>query len=239
MIRLSIIGARGRLGALICAHALKDPRFTVQQLIVSSHSSQHNLTEFDGPLKFTADITEAFDVLIDVSLPAALPKTLQALASYGGALVSGVTGLDQAQQRTLQDLSPKHAILHTHNFSRGVAVLKHLAQRAAQLLGPEYQTGIIDLHHQHKIDAPSGTALSLEASLRKGGANEVQHSALRMGTIVGEHQIHFAGPAERLQLTHIADSRAMFAKGALDAAAWIATKPAGTYTMADVFGIGD
>jgi 4-hydroxy-tetrahydrodipicolinate reductase len=236
-IRLGIIGASGRLGQLVAELALSDSRFAVQALIVRAESKLLGRIAFASQLTYQSEMTQACDVWIDVSLPSALEQTRAAITLLGGAWVCGVTGLNAAQTEALNRFAERQALLHTHNFSRGIAVLAHLAERAAKLLGAEYQTGIVDLHHQFKIDAPSGTAISLEHALRKGGASSVQHSALRIGSIVGEHQIHFAGSSERINLTHIADSRTMFAKGALDAAAWIAQQKPGRYEMADVFGI--
>jgi 4-hydroxy-tetrahydrodipicolinate reductase len=235
--RLSIIGAGGRLGQLVTEQALADPRFAVQDLIVSSTSIRIGQAAFHGSIHYRAEFSQAFDVLIDVSLPHVFAHTQAALKRFGGALVCGTTGFDQATLDELEAIAKTRALLHTHNFSHGIAVLQHLAECASKLLGPDYQVGIIDLHHQHKLDSPSGTALSLQASLQAGGATQVQHSALRIGAIVGEHQVHFAGTGERLCLTHSADSRLMFAKGALDAAAWIANQKPGRYSMRDVFGI--
>ena len=116
-------------------------------------------------------------------------------------------------------------------------MLKHLSRIAAELLGEGFDVGILDIHHRNKRDAPSGTALSLEAALRRGGTGSVQHSALRLGSVVGEHQVHFSGKAEEITLTHRAADRAMFALSALDAAAWLAGKAPGSYAIEAVFGI--
>ena len=236
-IRLAIMGAGGRLGLQIAALAAADPRFCVSALLVSSNSALLTRPSPYPPLNYSAKLETSVDVIIDVSLPQALAQIAKVVRESGSALVCGVTGFDEPGLTALAELSRTHAVLHTHNFSRGVAVLKHLSRIAAQLLGPSFDVGILDIHHRNKRDAPSGTALSLEAALRQGGASTVQHSALRLGSVVGEHQVHFSGKAEEIMLTHRAADRAMFALGALDAAAWLSGKAPGSYAIESVFGI--
>jgi 4-hydroxy-tetrahydrodipicolinate reductase len=236
-LRLAVFGASGRLGQLITQKALTDKRFTLVAATVSAGSAWLGVALANASLAYSTDTNEVFDVAIDVSLPSALPNHLLRVRAGGGAYVCGVTGLDPPTQTLVDELSRSHAVLHTHNFSRGVTVMRFLAREAARLLGPDYDVGVIDIHHRMKRDAPSGTALSLEAALRAGGATEVQHSALRIGHVVGEHQVHFAGVSESLQITHSASDRAMFAEGALDTAAWLADKAAGRYQIDQVFGV--
>ena len=236
-IRLAVIGAGGRLGLEITALAAADRRFCLSTLLVSATSSLLMHPSPHAPLHYVARLATAVDVIIDVSLPQAFAQTKAAVRESGAALVCGVTGFDNTGLAAIAELARTHAVLHTHNFSRGVAVLKHLSRIAAELLGPSFDIGILDIHHRNKRDAPSGTALSLEAALRQGGARDVQHSALRLGSVVGEHQVHFCGKAEELVLTHRAADRAMFALGALDAAAWMAGQAPGLYAIEAVFGI--
>jgi 4-hydroxy-tetrahydrodipicolinate reductase len=237
MIRLAIIGASGRLGQLITAHAAADPRFELTALLVAQGSALHAQPSSVGGLTYAATLDRAADVIIDVSVPTALARTINLASAARAALVCGVTGFDAPALASLARLAQTHAVLHTHNFSRGVVVLKHLSTLSAKLLGPSVDVGVLDIHHRHKRDAPSGTAISLEAALRAGGATEVQHAALRLGTVVGEHQVQFAAAAEEIILTHRALDRAVFALGALDAAAWIAGKAPGQYAIESVFGI--
>ena len=247
-ISLAIIGAGGRLGLEIAALAAADPRFRLDALVVSPISALLAHLSPCAALQYVARLETCVDVIVDVSLPHAFVQTAKAVRDSAAALVCGVTGFDDLALAALAELAQTHAVLHTHNFSRGVAVLKHLARIAAQLLGPSgfelakqpeqiFDIGILDIHHRNKRDAPSGTALSLEAALRQGGALSVQHSALRLGSVVGEHQIHFSGQAEEITLTHRAADRAMFAIGALDAAAWLCGKAPGRYAIESVFGI--
>lgn len=236
-IRLAIVGAGGRLGRQITALAAADSRFRVEALLVSPSSALFMQRSPFTSLNYVARLETAVDVIIDVSLPQAFAQTATAVRDSGAALVCGVTGFDALGLAAIAELALAHAVLHTHNFSRGVAVLKHLSRIAAELLGPGFDVGILDIHHRHKRDAPSGTALSLEAALRQGGACSVQHSALRLGSVIGEHQVHFSGKSEEITLTHRAADRAMFAHGALDAAAWLAGNAPGRYAIEAVFGI--
>ena len=236
-IRLAIIGAAGRLGLEITALAVADPRFCLRALLVSPGSALLTKSSLCAPLNYVATLETSVDVIIDVSLPQAFAQTAKAVRDSDAALVCGVTGFDQLGLAAMAELARTHAILHTHNFSRGVAVLKHLSRIAAELLGESFDVGILDIHHRNKRDAPSGTALSLEAALNQGGVSGVQHSALRLGSVVGEHQVHFSGKAEEIVLTHRAADRAMFALGALDSAAWLSTKAPGSYVIDAVFGI--
>ncbi len=236
-IRLAIIGAGGRLGLQITTLAAADARFRVEALLVSPSSALLMQRSPHTSLDYVARLETSVDVIIDVSLPQAFAQTATVVRDSGAALVCGVTGFDALGLLAMAELAQTHAVLHTHNFSRGVAVLKHLSRIGAELLGPSFDVGILDIHHRNKRDAPSGTALSLEAALRQGGTANVQHSALRLGSVVGEHQVHFSGPAEEITLTHRAADRAMFAHGALDAAAWLCGKAPGNYAIEAVFGI--
>lgn len=236
-LRLAIVGASGRLGLEITALAAADARFSLSALLVSANSTVLGQKSPSAPLVYVSSLASSVEVIVDVSLPQAFAHTAQTVRNSGAVLVCGVTGFDALGLAALAELSRTHAVLHTHNFSRGVAVLKHLSRIAAQLLGPSFDIGILDIHHHNKRDAPSGTALSLETALQEGGASSVQHSALRLGSVVGEHQVHFSGKAEEISLSHRAANRAMFALGALDAAAWLAGKAPGSYAIESAFGI--
>jgi 4-hydroxy-tetrahydrodipicolinate reductase len=172
------------------------------------------------------------------------------------AFVSGSTGLSDAQQAALIRASASIPLMWSANFSIGVAVLKRLVASAAASLGPEFDAEVFEAHHRHKVDAPSGTALALGheiarargqrfdsvARLGRAGATgariqgEIGFAVQRGGDIVGEHTVTFAGAAERIELTHRAASRAVFAHGALRAAAWLAGRSPGRYDLADLLG---
>ncbi len=197
------------------------------------------------------------DVVIDFSLPAG---TAALLAAHGGKstpLVIGTTGLDAEGQAAVRAASERAPVVFAPNYSQGVTVLFHLAREGARAMGAEFDAEIFELHHHHKVDSPSGTAVRLaevvaEAkglSLEENGVygregqvgarpkDEIGVLAMRGGDIVGEHTLFLAGAGERLELTHRATDRAIFARGAVRAARWATTQPAGLYDMFDVMGM--
>ena len=195
------------------------------------------------------------DVYIDFTTPEATRRAAERAAERGVAAIIGTTGLDQAAERAIEKLAERAPLVAAANFSLGVNVLLGLAERAARALTPGFDAEIVEIHHRHKRDAPSGTALALAAAVAAGsnialdnrlsregdvGARsdgELGVLAVRGGDVTGEHTAYFLGPGERLELTHRANSRRIFAEGALHAARWIAGKPAGRYGMSDVLGL--
>lgn len=170
-----------------------------------------------------------FDVAIDFSLPQGFDPMLAQCVQRGRALVSGTTGLEPVQRQALEAASASIPLLWASNFSIGVAVLDALVEQAARAL-PGWDCDIVESHHVHKQDAPSGTALTLGESAGRGGAR-ARYASLRAGDIVGEHLVQFAGQGERIELVHRATSRDIFAGGALQAASVLAGRPAGLYSM--------
>ena len=197
------------------------------------------------------------DVFVDFSAPTALEGNLAKAIAAARPILIGTTGLDADHQRLIDDASRTIAILQAANTSLGVTLLAHLVREAAARLGPDWDIEIVEMHHRHKADAPSGTALLLgraAAEARGVGLEEVSDrgrdgitgpraaghigfAALRGGSVAGEHQVVFAGEGERIELGHRAESRIIFARGAIQAALWLRNKPAGRYTMADVLGL--
>lgn len=191
------------------------------------------------------------DCAIDFSTADAVAHVAQAAARAKVALVSGTTGLGPEAERALADAATKVPVLWSPNMSVGVHVLAEIVKAAVKAL-PGYDVEIVETHHRAKVDAPSGTAKRLFEAVRevrearqvtgregKPGArldDEVGVLALRGGDVIGDHTVHLLGPGERLELTHRATSRELFARGAVRAAAAIAKRPAGRYTMADVVG---
>jgi 4-hydroxy-tetrahydrodipicolinate reductase len=204
-------------------------------------------------------VDEAPDVFVDFTAPAALAANLEAAESAGKPILVGTTGLDEGQRRQLDRAAERIALIHAPNTSLGIAVLRSLVAQAARVLGPDWDAEIVEMHHREKRDTPSGTALLLGGAVNLGrGAHDpternrfdrmqegphareeggVYYSSLRGGTVAGEHVVVFAGDGERIELGHRADSRLIFARGALRAALWLRDKPAGRYTMADVLGL--
>ena len=192
------------------------------------------------------------DVLVDFSAASALQASLDRATSAGVPILIGTTGLDDLAARRIAAAAEQVAVLRAANTSLGVALLSDLVERAARVLGPAWDIEILDMHHRHKADAPSGTALALgEAAARGRGApldaesgrdgtglkrkeGAIGFAALRGGSVAGDHDVIFAGPDERLILSHRAENRTIFARGALAAARFLVGKPAGLYSMRDV-----
>ncbi|HMG46270.1 MAG TPA: 4-hydroxy-tetrahydrodipicolinate reductase [Allosphingosinicella sp.] len=200
------------------------------------------------------------DVLVDFTAPNGLQAHLDAAAAAGTPILIGTTGLKPEHHRAIEEAAKRVAVLQTANTSIGVNVLRALVEQAARRLGPDWDIEILDVHHRDKLDSPSGTALLLGASANagRGAASNIEnnrfdrmqegpharepggiyYASLRGGSAAGDHLVLFAGDGERIELGHRAESRAIFARGAVKAARWLAGKPAGRYTMADVLGIG-
>lgn len=219
------------------------------------------LPGFSGNVPVVSDISalpEGVQVLIDFSQPEVCLAGAAALVQRRIALVSGTTGLSPDQHRLLGELGASIPVVWAANMSLGVNVLLATVKQVSRLLGEAYDLEILELHHRHKKDAPSGTALALAAAaleprghavsdavvLRdagligaRGGAAELGMGVLRGGAVAGEHTVFFLGAGERLELTHRASDRRAFAQGALRAAAWVAPQPPGFYAMQDVLGL--
>lgn len=201
------------------------------------------------------DVREDADVIIDFSAAAAVDGVLDFAASRGLPLVECTTGLSEEQLLHLEETSKKTAVLRSANMSLGINTLLKLVQDAVRVLGQAgFDVDIVEKHHRRKLDAPSGTALALADSINDAShgkytytfdrsqrrqarpSDEIGISAVRGGTIVGEHEIIFAGTDEVIELKHTAYSRAIFGKGAIQAAVFLVDKPAGLYDMSDVIG---
>ena len=243
MTAIGILGARGRMGQAI-AKALEGKAGLAGGADIG-----------DDP----AALAEASDVLVDFSTPDALPANLEVALAAGTPIVIGTTGLTPEHHQAIDEAARKIAVLQTANTSLGVNLLRALVEDAARRLGPEWDIEIVEMHHRHKLDTPSGTALLLgaAANIGRGAASNIEknrfdrmregphereeggiyYASLRGGSVAGDHQVIFAGDGERIELGHRAESRAIFAKGAVKAALWLAGKPAGRYTMADVLGL--
>lgn len=237
-IKLGINGANGRMGHAFQTLLRDDTRFDLVATIARDDDWR---------------TVPQLDVVIDFSTPAGFDAALAHCEAHGAALVSGTTGLDAAQRQRLDAVAAKIPVLYAANFSLGVAVLTRLLREAAVAL-PDWDLEIIEAHHARKVDAPSGTALALgraaaaargqvfdEVALlaREGDvgarvAGTIGFASIRAGDIVGEHTALLATAGERIELTHRATDRSIFARGALHAAAWLAGKPSGAYVLDDV-----
>jgi 4-hydroxy-tetrahydrodipicolinate reductase len=227
-IRISLFAPEGRMGKAIAAAAAEDPAFAIDQ----DHA----------------------DVLVDFSAPVALQSSLDRAVSAGVPILIGTTGLDELADQRIAAAAKEVAVLRAANTSLGVALLAELVERAAGVLGPDWDIEIAETHHRMKADAPSGTALLLGEAAAAGRGTPLKadrgrdgtglkrepgtigFASLRGGSVAGDHDVLFLGPEERLILSHKAESRMIFARGALAAARFLARKPAGLYTMRDVVG---
>ena len=202
-------------------------------------------------------LAEAADVLVDFSIPSALPEHLDAARRAGTPIVIGTTGLSARDHELIDETARDIAVLQTGNTSLGVTLLGILVREAAERLGPDWDIEIVEMHHRHKVDAPSGTAILLGEAAAKGRnttLNEVRvdgraglvgarsdgtigFASLRGGSVIGDHQVIFATEGERIELGHRGEDRVIFARGAVRAAMWLARQPAGRYRMGDVLGL--
>ena len=239
MARIGIIGSAGRMGAALV------------EAIAAAGAVHAGGVDQGGDL---AALAAASDVLVDFSSPAALEANLAAAAAVGVPIVVGTTGLEERHHGLCDAAADKIAVLQTGNTSLGVTLLAHLVREAAERLGEDWDIEVTETHHRMKVDAPSGTALLLgEAAAAGRGAILDEHSArgrdgitgarrigdigfaaLRGGSVAGDHSVLFLGDQERLILSHLAEDRSIFAKGAVRAAQWLVDKPAGRYAMGQV-----
>ena len=228
LIRITLFAPNGRMGKAIAAAADETQGYEVDQ--------------------------ENGDVMIDFSAPAALQSSLNQALSRSVPILVGTTGLDEEARTKIADAAKHLAVLQAANTSIGVALLADLVERAARVLGTDWDVEIAELHHRLKADAPSGTALLLgEAAARGRGTmigaergrdgtklerqvGAIGFASLRGGTAAGDHDVLFLGPDERLIFSHRAENRMIFARGALAAARFLSGKPPGLYSMRDVIG---
>ena len=222
-VRVMLIGAAGRMGKTVRAVAQNDPEIQIAGLCDLGDSMEPTMKNCE--------------VAIDFSQADSIDEIGRTASQHGKSLVIGTTGHSQQQRKTIEETAHSVPIVLASNFSVGVNVLFWLTQKAAKLLGSDFNPEIVETHHKMKKDAPSGTAKTL-AELLKGVRNsEIPIQSIREGDVVGEHTVIFSGPTERLELTHRAANRGIFAGGALRAAKWIINKPPGLYTMQNVLGL--
>lgn len=262
MISIAINGAAGRMGRRLVALATEDAELRVAGALDRTEVGQDagllaGVKKLDVPV--TPSLVKKVDAVIDFTVPAGTRAAIETCVKTGSALVIGTTGLTDADHKLIDDAAKQIAILQAPNMSLGVNLLFALAAQVAKRLGDDYDIEITEAHHRFKKDAPSGTALGIAQAIcgatGKSITKDVVHGrhgddvtrrrgqigmhALRMGDVVGEHTASFATLGERLELTHVATTRDVFARGALRAAKWLAApgRKAGRYGMADVLGL--
>lgn len=254
-VKIGVLGAGGRMGRAIIAAMAEDPRLALAGAVErpGHPSCGQGLPTGHIICGNVLPIARSADVLIDFTVPDALDETLRAALDGRAALVVGTTGLEARHHAAIDQAARHIPILQSANMSLGVNLLAALVEQAARRLGADWDIEVLDLHHRHKVDAPSGTALMLgEAAARGRGdslanlrapprdgiaaprrAGHIGFAALRGGSAAGDHAVLLATEGERLELWHRAESRDIFARGALFAARWLAGKAPGRYAMPD------
>ncbi|MCW8914230.1 MAG: 4-hydroxy-tetrahydrodipicolinate reductase [Magnetovibrio sp.] len=263
--KIGIVGAAGRMGRmLIAAVEAADGAELAGGTEAANHPEMgRDLGELAGleaaGVVLSADphaLFEAADAIIDFTVPTATAAHAVMAAETGTVLVVGTTGMDDEQQNAVTAAGQKAPVIQAANFSVGVNLLLGLVEKAASVLPDTYDIEVLDMHHHHKVDAPSGTALALGEAAAAGrdvalddvackardgiiGARpkgEIGFATLRGGDVVGDHTVMYAGPGERVEITHKASSREVFAGGAVRAAIWGCSQKPGLYSMKDVLG---
>ncbi len=242
MARIGIIGSAGRMGQAIAA-----------AIAAAGETHAGGIDVGGDPLALARES----DVLVDFSSPKALEANLDAATAASVPIVVGTTGIEERHHWLVDSAAEQTAVLQTGNTSLGVTLLAYLVREAANRLGEDWDIEIVETHHRMKVDAPSGTALLLGEAAAKGrgvvladesergrdgitGARRqgaIGFASLRGGSVAGDHAVHFLSDNERLTLSHLAENRTIFAKGAVRAALWLIGKPAGRYTMPEVLGL--
>jgi len=266
MVRIAIVGAAGRMGESLLKAA--DLNSGIQVTVAVEHAGNKTIGrdagEQAGLGALGIDITDSlagkegeFDVLIDFTRPEATLNHLEICRRHGKGMVIGTTGFSESQRREIESAAEDTAIMLAPNMSVGVNLSLKLLELAAKVMGDHTDIEIIEAHHRHKVDAPSGTALRMgevvadtlgrdlkECAVygREGHTGErdrktIGFSTIRAGDIVGEHTVMFVDEGERIEITHKATSRMTFANGAMRAALWIANRDKGLYDMQDVLGL--
>lgn len=241
--KVAILGAAGRMGQMLVKLAGTDPALSV-------------VAQIDVADGYDTTWPEETEAVVDFSFHAAVAPNVEKAAAQGLAYVIGTTGLTPDEQARVDACSAKIPVVQAANYSLGVNLLLALVRQAAAVLGPQYDVEVVEMHHRHKKDAPSGTALMLAHAAAEGRgvklddvacygrkglvgerpAGEIALHALRGGSVVGDHTVMFAGDVERVEITHRAQSREAFAAGALRAALWAVGRKPGKYDMRDVLG---
>ena len=239
MTRIGIIGSAGRMGQALT------------EAIAAAGAAHAGGVDKDGDV---AALAARSDVLVDFSSPHALEPSLDAAVAAGIPIVVGTTGLEERHHWLCDAAAEQVAVLQTGNTSLGITLLAHLVREAASRLGEDWDIEVVETHHRMKVDAPSGTALLLGQAAAEGRAidlarhaargrdgitgarppGEIGFASLRGGSVAGDHTVHFLADDERIALSHLAENRRIFARGAIRAAQWLIGQRAGRYTMPQV-----
>jgi 4-hydroxy-tetrahydrodipicolinate reductase len=242
MARIGVFGSRGRMGVALA-----------EAIVVLGADYAGGADQGDDGVA----LAEVADVLVDFSSPYALSAHLAVARIARTPILVGTTGLDGSHQAMIDDAAREIAVLQAANTALGVNLLAALVEQAAARLGADWDVEVVEMHHRHKVDAPSGTALLLAQAAANGRGKSLPElsrfdrfdstdarepgtigfASLRGGSVAGDHMVVLAGEGERIELGHRAESRDIFARGAVKAALWLAGQPPGRYAMADVLGL--
>lgn len=264
MTKIAVYGANGRMGRALCEASINSETTELVCAAVRDNNEllgqavKHFIAKGDTQVRFSNEHTleNQPNVIIDFTLPVGMKKHLVYAVAHKIPMVIGTTGLTPTDMAELELAAKEIPIVFSRNYSVGINLLENLVKTAAKTLADDIDIEIFELHHKHKIDAPSGTALMIGEAIAEAkgwqhddvavfdrskdeqakSQKEIGYSVMRGGDIVGEHTAYFAAEGERLELAHKASSRMTFAKGAVRAAAWLHNKPVGLYTMQDVLG---
>ncbi|SBT16529.1 4-hydroxy-tetrahydrodipicolinate reductase [Marinomonas gallaica] len=266
MMRIAVIGAAGRMGKTLIQAITDADGVKLGAAIVEPTSSLlgADAGEVAGVGKLSVSIVSGieqcindFDVLVDFTTPELSVGNAAFCAKHGKSIVIGTTGLNDEQKSQLEEAGKQTPVVFAPNMSVGVNLTLKLLSLAAEILGDDYDVEVIEAHHRHKVDSPSGTALRMgevvaealgrdlkecavygrEGQIGPRTQKEIGFETIRAGDVVGEHSVWFATEGERIEIAHKASSRMTFAKGAVRAAAWLESKPAGLYDMQDVLNL--
>ena len=242
--KVAILGAAGRMGHMLCD-------------LVDRSEELELVAKCDVREEYPRTWPAETEAVIDFTFHAAVPENITKAAEDGVVYILGTTGLTDEEQAAVDAAAKKIPVVQSGNFSLGINLLLGLVRKASEILGVEYDCEVVEMHHRHKKDAPSGTALMLAKAAADGRGQdfddvsvfgregivgerpqgEIAVHALRGGSVIGDHTVMFAGDVERVELVHKAQTREAFAAGALRAALWAADKAPGLYNMRDVLGL--
>jgi 4-hydroxy-tetrahydrodipicolinate reductase len=257
MLNVAVAGASGRMGRMLIEAVAADSRACLSGALDQPGTQAAPLP---GGVRVTADLRAGLagaDVLIDFTRPEGTLAHLAACRELGVKMVIGTTGFSPEQKAQIGAAAQHIGIVFAPNMSVGVNVVLKLLEAAAATLGPEYDAEVLEIHHRHKIDAPSGTALAMGEAVARGRGitleghgvftrhghtgerrrGDIGFATLRGGDVVGEHTVVFAGTGERIEIAHKSSSRANYAEGSLRAAHFLKSRSPGLYGMADVLGL--
>lgn len=254
MTGILLSGCNGKMGKVITAAAANTDDIEIVGGIDLNTEAGAGYPVFASPTEVTPEVLARTDVIIDFSNPSAFTGLIEFAVKAAKPAVFATTGLNEAQLTLLHHAADKIPVFFAANMSLGVSLISELAQKAAKVLGDDFDIEIVEMHHNQKVDAPSGTALMLADSIKealgedmhyeydrhakreKRGKNEIGIHSVRGGTITGEHEIIFAGHDEIIKISHSARSKELFATGAINAARFLCGKPAGLYGMKELIG---